>query len=96
VLVAHTTGATARAHDPDPDGAVAPVVASVRALLGISDTPVWTHAHRWRLARPNRHREDAFHLGADGIGLAGDVWGTPRVATAWQSGTALAEALLLG
>jgi renalase len=94
VLVAHTTAATARAHDSDPDSAVAPVVAAVRGLLGISDSPVWTHAHRWRLARPDRHRDKAFYLGVEGIGLAGDMWGTPRVETAWRSGTALAEALL--
>jgi renalase len=96
VLVAHTTAATARAHDREPDGAVAPVLAAVRALLDIVDVPVWTHAHRWRLARPDRHRDEPFHLGADRIGLAGDVWGTPKVETAWHSGTALAEALLHG
>jgi renalase len=94
VLVAHTTAATARAHDDDPDGAVAPVVAAVSELLGVTAVPTWTHAHRWRLAKPDRHRDEPFHLGTDRIGLAGDVWGTPRVETAWRSGTALAEALL--
>ncbi|HEY3751073.1 MAG TPA: FAD-dependent oxidoreductase [Pseudonocardiaceae bacterium] len=96
VLVAHTTAGTARAHDDDPDGAVAPVVAAVSELLGGTAAPAWTHAHRWRLAKPDRHRDEPFHLGADRIGVAGDVWGTPRVETAWRSGTALAEAMLLG
>jgi renalase len=86
VLVAHTTAATA-----DEKA----VTAAVRDLLDLPDAPVWTHAHRWQPARPDRHRDVAFHLGTDRIGLAGDVWGTPKVETAWRSGTALAEALLL-
>ncbi len=94
VLVAHTTAATARAHDADPDGAIAPALAAVRDLLGVTDRPVWTHAHRWRLAQPDRHRDTPCHLGTDRIGLAGDVWGRPRVQTAWRSGTALAAELL--
>jgi predicted NAD/FAD-dependent oxidoreductase len=94
VLVAHTNAATARAHDADPDGAVAPVLAAVGGLLGVTDRPVWTYAHRWRLAAPDRHRDNPYHLGADRIGLAGDCWGRPRVETAWHSGTALGEELL--
>jgi hypothetical protein len=91
VLVAHTTAAIARAHDND--GTVPLVVAAVRELLGVT-APAWTHARQWRLARPDRHRDQAFHLDTDGIGLAGDGWGMPKVETAWRSGTALAEALL--
>ncbi|HEX5404614.1 MAG TPA: FAD-dependent oxidoreductase [Pseudonocardiaceae bacterium] len=94
VLVAHTTATVARAHDANPDDTVPPALAAMRDLLGISADPVWTHAHHWRLAQPDRHRDAAFHLGADGIGLAGDVWGRPRVQTAWCSGTALATELL--
>ena len=35
-----------------------------------------------------------FHLGADGIALAGDGWGRPRVETAWRSGTLLGRAVV--
>jgi renalase len=35
----------------------------------------------------------AYHLDGDGIGLAGDWYGTPRVQTAWCSGRALGRAI---
>jgi predicted NAD/FAD-dependent oxidoreductase len=94
VLVAHTNAATARAHDTAPDGVLGPVLAAVADLLGVTDRPVWTHTHRWLLAQPDEHRDTACHLGADRIGVAGDVWGRPRVETAWRSGTVLAAELL--
>jgi renalase len=93
VLVAHTTAALARAHDADPDGAVAPVLAALRELLGVADPPAWTRAHRWRLAAPAGSRDRAFHLGDDGIALAGDGWGSSRIETAWRSGTLLGRAI---
>lgn len=92
VLVAHTTADVARAHDADPDGAVTPVLDALRDLLGV-DAPRWTHAHRWRFASPGRPHDAPFHLGADGIGIAGDAWGSPRVETAWRSGTLLGRAV---
>lgn len=79
VLVAHATG------DADP----ADVVRAVRELLRIDGEPVWTHVHRWPHAAPLGERNRSFHLGPDGIGLAGDSWGSPRIETAWRSGTAL-------
>ena len=93
VLVAHTTADVARAHDADPDGAVAPVVAAVRELLAVDEAPAWTHAHRWRFASPAADRDRPFHLGEDGIALAGDGWGSSRVETAWRSGTLLGRAV---
>lgn len=92
VLVAHTTAEFARGHLDDPDGAVAPVLTALRDLLGVPD-PAWTHVHRWRFASPGVPREEPFHLDDDGIGLAGDGWGPPRVETAWRSGTLLGRAL---
>jgi renalase len=89
VLVAHTTADVARAHDGDPDGAVPQVVDAVRTLLGIAVDPLWTVAHRWRFAAPELDRDVPFHLGDDGIGLAGDGWGSSRIETAWRSGTLL-------
>lgn len=94
VLVAHATAEVARAHDADPDGAIPPVLDALRDLLGIDAPPDWTHAHRWRFARPGQDRDEPFHLGDDGIALAGDGWGEARVETAWRSGTLLGRALV--
>ncbi len=94
VLVVHTTAAVAASHDAAPDGAAAPAVAALRDLLDIPEPPAWTHAHRWRFASPAQSRDRTFHLGADGIGLAGDGWGSPRVETAWRSGTDLGRAVV--
>lgn len=96
VLVAHTTGDRARAHLASPSDAVGPVVAAVTDLLALPQAPAWTHAHRWSFASPSRARADEFLLGDDLVGLAGDGWGTPRVATAWRSGTLLGRALAEG
>jgi renalase len=94
VLVAHTTAAVAAAHDAQPAGAVGPAVAAVRELLDLPEPPLWTHAHRWRFASPAADREPLFHLGPDGVGLAGDGWGSARVETAWRSGTGLGRAVV--
>lgn len=93
VLVAHTAAALARAHDAAPQDVVGPVLAALRDLLGVRALPRWTHAHRWRYAAPTRERDEPFHLGDDGVALAGDGWGNPRIETAWRSGTLLARAL---
>ncbi|MCX6462978.1 MAG: FAD-dependent oxidoreductase [Pseudonocardiales bacterium] len=92
VLVAHTTADVVRAHDADPDGAVPAVLDALRELFG-GPPPAWTYAHRWRFASPGQDREEPFHLGDDGVGLAGDGWGRARVETAWRSGTLLARAV---
>ena len=94
VLVAHTTAEVARAHEAEPDGAIEPVLDALRALLGVSSSPVWTLAHHWPYASPDGTREEPYHLTADGIGLAGDGWGSPRVETAWRSGHLLGRALV--
>lgn len=94
VLVAHTTAEVARTHDAEPDGAIPEVLDALGELLGVAAAPVWTHAHRWRYAAPVGDRDRPFHLGADGIALAGDGWGSARVETAWRSGTLLARAHL--
>ena len=93
VLVAHSTGDLARAHDADPAGAVPAMTAAVRELLGITAEPDWTHVHRWRFAAPAGTREQTFHLDDDGVALAGDGWGRSRVQTAWLSGLELAGEL---
>jgi predicted NAD/FAD-dependent oxidoreductase len=93
VLVAHTTADVARAHDAQPRGAVEPVLGAIRELLDLHTQPAWTHAHRWRYAAPTADRDRPFHLGDDGIALAGDGWGSARVETAWRSGTLLGRAV---
>ncbi len=93
VLVVHTTADRARRHLDDPVGAVEPVVAAVSELLGLDDAPVWTHAHRWTHASPAEPHEDLYALDDDLIGLCGDAWGSPKVETAWRSGTLLGRAI---
>jgi len=93
VLVAHTTDELARRCDARPDDAVAPVLDALRRLLGLRSDPLWTHAHRWRYASPPEDRDAPFHLGDDGVALAGDGWGSPKVETAWRSGTELGRTL---
>jgi predicted NAD/FAD-dependent oxidoreductase len=94
VLVAHTTAEVARAHEAEPDRAVGPVLDAVRELLGAHSRPEWTVAHHWPYASPAGTRDEPFHLTEDGIGLAGDGWGSPRVETAWRSGHLLGRALV--
>ncbi|NMI00581.1 NAD(P)/FAD-dependent oxidoreductase [Pseudonocardia acidicola] len=89
VLVAHTTGEVARRHLADPDRAVPEVVAAMRELLDLHRRPVWTRTHRWTFAAPESDRDRPFLLTTDGIGLAGDSWGSSRIETAWRSGTLL-------
>jgi hypothetical protein len=96
VLVAHSVADVARRYDASPDDAVVPMLDALRRLLGLRSGPLWTHAHRWRFASPAQNRDDIFHLGDDGIGLAGDGWGSPRIETAWRSGTDLARAVVSG
>jgi renalase len=93
VLVLHSTTEVAREYDSDPDGAVAPMLAALGELLGLRTPPEWTHVHRWRYASPVDSRAESFHLGADGIALAGDGWGKSKVETAWLSGTQLGRAV---
>lgn len=93
VLVAHTTAALAGAHAAHPDRVVAPVLDALRELLGVRPPPLWTHVHRWPHAAPAAPHDVPFHLGPAGIALAGDGWGSPRVETAWRSGTLLGRAL---
>jgi predicted NAD/FAD-dependent oxidoreductase len=93
VLVAHTTASRARAHLDDPDAAIPSVAAAVAELLGLTDAPAWTHAHRWSYASPAQPRDEEFVLTDDLVGLCGDGWGSPKVETAWRSGTLLGRAV---
>lgn len=92
VLVAHSTSALAAQHLADPEAAVPRMVEALRGVLQV-DEPVWTRVQRWTYARPAEDRDAPFFLGDSRIGLCGDGWGSPRVETAWVSGTRLGEAL---
>ncbi len=93
VMVAHTTGDLARRHLDDPDGVVPTVVDAVGELLELDTRPRWTHAHRWTDASPAHPHDAPYHLDDDLLAVVGDAWGSPKVETAWRSGTLLGRAL---
>jgi renalase len=99
VLVAHTSTALALSCLEQPERAVGPVVGALSELLGAGQ-PSWTHVRRWRCAKPTGRHHSTFGFAElpDGrrVGLAGDQWcpdGSPRVESAWRSGTDLGIAL---
>ena len=100
VLVAHTTAQRASRHLESPDDAIAPVLAALNKVAGISAEPDWTHAHRWTFAKPSEtHGDGEYGLASrDGrpLGLCGDAWcpsGAPRIESAWLSGHRLGVAV---
>ncbi|NGM11359.1 NAD(P)-binding protein [Verrucosispora sp. CWR15] len=95
VLVAHTTEGFAAGHLAQPTAAAPQIEAAVRDLLALPDRAEFVHVHRWTYAKPADDGGPAtgFHLDDDGIGLAGDAFGRPRVQTAWRSGRDLGRAL---
>ena len=95
VLVLHTTHERARAHLDDPDATIAPVLAAAQRLLSV-DEPTWTHAHRWRFAKPAGTHGDAPYWWDGAFAVCGDSWcpnGGPRVESAWLSGHRLGNAI---
>ncbi|MDH6461398.1 renalase [Micromonospora sp. A200] len=93
VLVAHTTPEFAAGHLAQPTAAGPAVEAAVRDLLGLPEPAELVHVHRWTYARPTAGGDGTYHLDDDGIGLAGDAFGRPRVQSAWRSGRDLGRAL---
>jgi renalase len=94
VLVAHTVPEFAAGHLAQPSAAGPAIEQAVRDLLGLSEEAAHVHVHRWTYAKPTGERTaDTHHLDADGIGLAGDAFGKPRVQSAWRSGRDLGRAL---
>ncbi|WP_341721197.1 FAD-dependent oxidoreductase [Micromonospora sp. FIMYZ51] len=95
VLVAHTTPEFAAGHLAQPTAAAPAIEAAVRDLFALPDPAVHVHMHRWTYAKPvGSGAGPGFHLDDDGIGLAGDAFGAPRVQTAWRSGRDLGRALV--
>ncbi|MET8834869.1 FAD-dependent oxidoreductase [Micromonospora sp. NPDC004540] len=93
VLVAHTTPEFAAGHLLQPTAAGPAIEQAVRDLFGLPEPAELTHVHRWTYARPAAGGDGAYHLDDDGIGLAGDAFGRPRVQGAWRSGRDLGRAL---
>ncbi|WP_170839582.1 NAD(P)/FAD-dependent oxidoreductase [Micromonospora halophytica] len=93
VLVAHTTAEFAAGHLAQPTAAGPAIEQAVRDLLGLPEPAELVHVHRWTYAKPNSGADTAYHLDDDGIGLAGDAFGRPRVQSAWRSGRDLGRAL---
>jgi predicted NAD/FAD-dependent oxidoreductase len=85
VLVAHTTGGFARERRDDAAETVADAVGQV---LNLRDRPIGCLVHRWDCAKPVEPNASPFEL-VGRVGLAGDIFGTPRAQTAWLSGRAL-------
>lgn len=93
VLVAHTTPGFAAGHLLQPSAAGPAVEEAVRDLLALPEPAGDVYVHRWRYAKPTAGPAGTYHLDADGIGLAGDAFGSPKIETAWRSGRDLARAL---
>ena len=72
---------------------VAQLNESLRSAIALPEAPAWTHAHRWSFASPAAPHDEEYALGDDLVGLAGDGWGSPKVETAWRSGTLLGRAI---
>ncbi|MCK9898447.1 NAD(P)-binding protein [Frankia sp. AgB32] len=94
VLVAHSTAEFARPYLAEPAAAGGRLVEALRRLLAIPEAPHWVHVQRWMFARPEQPHDERYFLSDNGIGLAGDGWGEPKIETAWLSGTALGRALV--
>jgi predicted NAD/FAD-dependent oxidoreductase len=90
-LVAHSTAAFARRNLENPAAAAAEMEAAVRQLLALPAADS-VHVHRWTFAQPEPG--DGGFAAESGVYLAGDAFGRPRVQTAWQSGRAVARAIL--
>jgi renalase len=95
VLVAHVNPVLAALSLHNPSVAVAPALAALQRVLGISDYPEWVESHRWTFAKPLAASADPYWL-AEGaaLGAAGDAWSDgPKVEAAWLSGRRLGMAL---
>ncbi|MEP6851212.1 MAG: FAD-dependent oxidoreductase [bacterium] len=97
VLVAHSTATLARRFLDRPDDAATPLLAALADVFGITAEPSWTTVHRWTVAKPRATHPQTHLLGDAGLAWCGDAWcpsGSPRVESAWRSGTDLAAAIV--
>ena len=94
-LTFHTTAAMARARwDWDTEILMAELIAAAKPWLG-GASPVNATMHRWRYSAPLEPRpERCLTSCAQGLVLAGDAFGEPRVEGAFLSGLAAGRAVL--
>ncbi len=94
VLVAHAHPVLSARHLDDPEAVIAPVLAELEGILGITASPSSVIAKRWSLAKPVNPHAEHYFLGESGIGLCGDGWhGPSRIESAYLSGRALGRAM---
>ena len=95
VLVAHVNPVLAALHLQDPAAVLAPAIATMKRVLGLSSNPDWAQAHRWTYAKPLTAAVEPFWAHEDlPFGVAGDAWADgPKVEAAWLSGHRLGQAL---
>ncbi len=94
VLVAHTHPVLSARHLDDPEAVIAPVLAEVEGVLGITASPSSVAAKRWSLAKPINPHTEHYFLGESRVGLCGDGWhGPSRIESAYLSGRALGRAM---
>ncbi|HSP37229.1 MAG TPA: FAD-dependent oxidoreductase [Frankiaceae bacterium] len=88
VLIANSTSPWAAPRLEDPDAAAGPLAEALDRILGCG-RPAETRVSRWTYARPTGSRDENFLFTPRRIGFAGDGWGSPKIETAWRSGTLL-------
>ena len=95
-LVAHATPAWSRAHlERDKETVADEMLAHLRDLLKIDAAPVFHVAHRWRFAEVETAANVPFVWDNDrGLGACGDWCQGSGVEGAFESGAALAAAIL--
>ncbi len=96
--VLHATAAWTRAHlEESADSVMADLLQAFRAATGSAEMPVSIAAHRWRYALVEQPVGHPFLWdAASRIGACGDWCLGPRVEAAFDSGAALAAAVLAG
>jgi renalase len=94
-VVVHATPAWSRAHIDDPaETAADALLTSVRRQIGDAE-PVFRMVHRWLYARVEQTAGSPFLWDpAQQVGACGDWVGGPRVECAFDSGEALAAAII--
>ena len=97
VLVAHSTAAYAREHLGDPERGGAGIAAALHEVLGIREPGEVALVRAWTPAKPAESKPVWFeltgHEGWCGDAFVGAEGGSPRVESAWRSGTELGRAL---
>ena len=80
--------------EDDGDAVTTMLLDAFARTTGVVAQPIATSAHRWRYARSARSDQGCLWNGELALGLCGDWLSGPRVEAAWQSGTALAAAMI--